>query len=40
MKKIANLGAKESIGNQEIEVIEEHSDKFQVEVLTANGNAD
>lgn len=40
MKKIAILGATGSIGTQALEVIEEHSDKFQVEVLTANGNAD
>lgn len=40
MKKIAILGATGSIGTQALEVIEEHADKFQVEVLTANGNAD
>lgn len=40
MKKIAILGATGSIGTQALEVIEEHSDKFQVEVLTANGNTD
>lgn len=40
MKKIAILGSTGSIGTQALEVIEEHADKFQVEVLTANGNAD
>ncbi|MBL4669846.1 MAG: 1-deoxy-D-xylulose-5-phosphate reductoisomerase [Flavobacteriales bacterium] len=39
-KKIAILGSTGSIGTQALEVIEEHSDKFQVEVLTANKNAD
>lgn len=39
-KKIAILGSTGSIGTQTLEVIEEHADKFQVEVLTANGNAD
>jgi 1-deoxy-D-xylulose-5-phosphate reductoisomerase len=39
-KKIVILGSTGSIGTQALEVIEEHADKFQVEVLTANGNAD
>jgi 1-deoxy-D-xylulose-5-phosphate reductoisomerase len=39
-KKIAILGSTGSIGTQALEVIEEHSDKFQIEVLTANTNAD
>ncbi|PCJ00845.1 MAG: 1-deoxy-D-xylulose-5-phosphate reductoisomerase [Flavobacteriales bacterium] len=39
-KKIAILGSTGSIGTQALEVIEEHSDKFQVEVLTANTNAE
>ena len=39
-KKIAILGSTGSIGTQALEVIEEHADKFQVEVLTANTNAD
>ncbi len=39
-KKIAILGSTGSIGTQALEVIEEHSDKFQVEVLTANKNAE
>ena len=38
-KKIAILGSTGSIGTQALEVIEEHSDKFQVEVLTANTNS-
>ena len=40
IKKIAILGSTGSIGTQTLEVVEEHSDKFQVEVLTANTNAD
>jgi len=40
LKKVAILGSTGSIGTQALEVIEEHSDKFQVEVLTANTNAD
>ncbi|MBW6484033.1 MAG: 1-deoxy-D-xylulose-5-phosphate reductoisomerase [Vicingaceae bacterium] len=39
-KKIAILGSTGSIGTQTLEVIEEHADKFEVEVLTANSNAD
>ena len=39
-KKIAILGSTGSIGTQALEVIEEHADKFQIEVLTANTNAD
>lgn len=39
-KKIAILGSTGSIGTQALEVIEEHSSKFQVEVLTSNTNAD
>jgi 1-deoxy-D-xylulose-5-phosphate reductoisomerase len=39
-KKIAILGSTGSIGTQALEVIEEHSDKFEVEVLTANTNAE
>jgi 1-deoxy-D-xylulose-5-phosphate reductoisomerase len=38
MKKIALLGSTGSIGTQALEVIEEHSDKFEVEVLTAGKN--
>ena len=40
LKKIAILGSTGSIGTQALEVIEEHADKFEVEVLTANSNAD
>lgn len=40
MKKIAILGSTGSIGTQALEVIRLHKDKFQVEILTANGNAD
>lgn len=39
-KKVAILGSTGSIGTQALEVIEEHADKFEVEVLTANSNAD
>jgi len=40
MKKIAILGSTGSIGTQALEVIDKNTDKFQVEVLTANNNAD
>ena len=39
-KKIAILGSTGSIGTQALEVIAEHPDKFEVEVLTSNNNAD
>ncbi len=39
-KKIAILGSTGSIGTQALEVIKANPDKFVVEVLTANGNAD
>lgn len=39
-KKIAILGSTGSIGTQALEVIEEHADKFEIEVLTSNNNAD
>ncbi len=39
-KRIAILGSTGSIGTQALEVIEEHHDKFEVEVLTSNNNAD
>ncbi len=39
-KKIAILGATGSIGTQALEVVEQHPDKFIVEVLTAQNNAD
>ena len=39
MKKISILGSTGSIGVQTLEVIKEHSDLFEVEVLTANNNS-
>ena len=39
-KGIAILGSTGSIGTQALEVIESHPDRFQLEVLTANRNAD
>lgn len=39
-KRIAILGSTGSIGTQALEVISSHSDHFQVEVLTAQSNAD
>lgn len=39
-KKIAILGSTGSIGTQALEVIEEHQNQFEVEVLTSNNNAD
>ncbi|MBL0342246.1 MAG: 1-deoxy-D-xylulose-5-phosphate reductoisomerase [Bacteroidetes bacterium] len=39
-KNIALLGSTGSIGTQTLEVIQEQSDSFSVEVLTANNNAD
>ncbi len=38
-KRIAILGSTGSIGTQTLEVIEQHTDRFSVEVLTANNNA-
>jgi len=38
-KKIAILGSTGSIGTQALEVINEHSNLFEVEVLTANNNS-
>lgn len=40
MKNIAILGATGSIGTQALDVIRSHTDKFSVEVLTAQNNAD
>lgn len=40
MKRVAILGSTGSIGTQALEVIQANPDKFQVEVLTANSNAD
>ncbi len=39
-RHIAILGSTGSIGTQALEVIEAHADKFEVEVLTAQNNAD
>lgn len=39
-KRIAILGSTGSIGTQALEVIANHPDKFQVEILTALNNAD
>lgn len=39
MKNIAILGSTGSIGTQTLEVIDAHPDKFTVEILTANNNA-
>ena len=39
-KRIAVLGSTGSIGIQTLEVVRNHSDKFEIEVLTANSNAD
>ena len=39
-KRIAILGSTGSIGTQTLEVVETHSDHFEVEVLTAGNNAE
>ena len=39
-RTIAILGSTGSIGTQALEVIAANPDQFEVEVLTANGNAD
>ena len=39
-KHIAILGSTGSIGTQALEVIREHKNSFEIEVLTGNGNAD
>ncbi|MGK7397152.1 MAG: 1-deoxy-D-xylulose-5-phosphate reductoisomerase [Candidatus Cyclobacteriaceae bacterium M3_2C_046] len=39
-KRIAILGSTGSIGTQALEVIKAHPDQFEVEVLTANNNAE
>lgn len=39
-KRVAILGSTGSIGTQTLEVIRQHSDKFTVEVLTAQNNCD
>lgn len=40
MKRVAILGSTGSIGTQALDVIQQHSDKFEVEVLTAYNNKD
>ena len=40
MKKLAILGSTGSIGTQALQVVAANTDKFQVEVLTAQNNAD
>ena len=39
-KRIAILGSTGSIGTQALDVVRNHSDKFEVSVLTANSNAE
>ena len=39
-KHIAILGSTGSIGTQTLDVVSQHPDLFQVELLTANTNAD
>ena len=39
-KRIAILGSTGSIGTQALEVISNHPESFEVEVLTAGNNAD
>lgn len=39
-KRLAILGSTGSIGTQALEVVDTHSEKFSVEVLTANNNVD
>jgi len=39
-RKVAILGSTGSIGTQALEVIDEQSDLFEVEILTVNKNAD
>lgn len=40
LKKLAILGSTGSIGTQALEVVDAHSDKFEIAVLTANENAE
>ena len=40
IKKIAILGSTGSIGTQALDVVRQHPENFQVEVLTAQNNAD
>ena len=39
-RRVAILGSTGSIGRQTLEVIAEHPDLFELEMLTANNNAD
>ena len=39
-RRIAILGSTGSIGTQALDVISQHTDLFEVELLTANNNAD
>ncbi|MBL7729480.1 MAG: 1-deoxy-D-xylulose-5-phosphate reductoisomerase, partial [Dinghuibacter sp.] len=39
-KKIAVFGSTGSIGTQALEVIEQHPDLFEVDILTAHANGD
>ncbi|MEM6643885.1 MAG: 1-deoxy-D-xylulose-5-phosphate reductoisomerase [Bacteroidota bacterium] len=39
-RRLAILGSTGSIGTQTLEVVAQHPDRFEVEVLTANSNAD
>ncbi|MFC4870058.1 1-deoxy-D-xylulose-5-phosphate reductoisomerase [Negadavirga shengliensis] len=39
-KRVAILGSTGSIGTQALDVMQQHQDRFQVEVLTAQNNAD
>ncbi|MCL2131443.1 MAG: 1-deoxy-D-xylulose-5-phosphate reductoisomerase [Lentimicrobiaceae bacterium] len=39
-KRIALLGSTGSIGKQALEVVQAHQDRFEIEVLTADSNAD
>ncbi len=40
VRRIAILGSTGSIGTQALEVIDKHSDQFEIEVLTAHNNAE
>jgi 1-deoxy-D-xylulose-5-phosphate reductoisomerase len=40
IKRIAILGSTGSIGTQALDVIKQHSDAFEVAVLTEQSNAD
>ncbi len=38
MKKISILGSTGSIGKQTLDVVREHSDKFEIVAISANSN--